>query len=409
MKVSYSCLIALALMRMPAPAHAQSIFQVVPTPNGHHGVRNNSLQAVAASSPSDIWAVGQTAIHFDGTSWTAFATPTIAGDNTSYLDGVVDISPTEAWAAGNVGIGTASPNQVIERWDGTAWSLYPGPVFGAGRQPSIYGMAGASATNIWAVGALLVDNEYLEALYEHWDGAAWTAQTGPLYGFIRGISAGADNDIWVVGYSGNATFSEHYDGATWKPVRTPNVGTGPNSLGAVVALAPNDVWAVGYSTASLKPPPGKYDVPTKTLIEHYDGTSWSVMPSPNVGPDSQYQSNRLLGVTAVSPNDIWAFGSYFAASGSEYQMTLVLHWDGTSWSVVPSPSPQPGNFRADILSGGVATAPDSVWLVGSEDPATRGRPVTVTLVLHTSGAVAQASGLCKASEARPVSHPAAES
>jgi hypothetical protein len=188
-----------------------------------------------------------------------------------------------------------------------------------------------------------------------------------------------------VGYSGDSTFSERYDGTDWTLVRTPDVGTGPNVLNAVLALAPNDVWAVGYSTATQKPPPGKYDVPTKTLIEHYDGTSWSVVPSPNVGPDSQYQSNRLLGITAVSSTDIWAFGSYFAASGSENQMTLVLHWDGTSWSLVPSPSPEPGNFRADILFGGVVTAPGSVWIVGSLDPAAEGKPVTATFVLHTTG------------------------
>ena len=116
---------------------------MVPTPNGHHGPTNNALQAVAASSPSDIWAVGQTAIHFDGTQWTAFATPEINGDNTSYLDGVVDISPTEAWAAGIVGIGTATPNQVIEHWNGTAWSVFQGPTFTASDQPAIYGMTAA--------------------------------------------------------------------------------------------------------------------------------------------------------------------------------------------------------------------------------------------------------------------------
>jgi hypothetical protein len=375
----------LALIGAVSPAPAQSIFTVVPTPNGHHGPTNNALQAVAASSPSDIWAVGQTAIHYDGTEWTAFATPMIHGDNTSYLDGVVDISPTEAWAAGIIGIGTATPNQIIEQWNGTAWTVYPGPTFAAGDQPAIYGMAATSGTDIWAVGSLLVDSEALQALYEHWDGTAWTATTGPLYGFVRGVSADAPNDVWAVGYNGNVTFAERYDGTNWARVATPNVGTGPNSLGGVLALAPDNVWAVGFSTASTMPPPGDYDVPTKTLIEHYDGTGWSVVPSPNVGPDSQYQSNRLLGITAVSPTDIWAFGSYFAASGSENQMTLLLHYDGASWSLAPCPSPEPGNFEADILYSGVSPSPGNVWIVGSEDPATTGKPITVTFVLHTTG------------------------
>jgi len=377
----------LALIGAPALTHAQSVFTVVPTPNGHHGTTNNALEAVSASAPSDIWAVGQTAIHFDGTQWTAYPTPMINGDNTSYLDGVVDVSPSEAWAGGIVGIATATPNQVIEHWNGAAWSVYPGPTFSAAEQPAIYSMTGVSANDIWAVGSLLVNNQFLYALYEHWDGTAWTAKAGPFHGFFRGVSADAPNDIWAVGYSGLnfVTFSEHYDGTSWSLVNTPDVGSGPNVLNGVVALAPNDVWAVGYSTASQKPPPGQFDVPSKTLIEHYDGTGWSVVPSPNVGPNSQYQSNKLYGVTAVSSTDIWAFGSYFAASGNGNQMTLVLHWDGASWSVNPSPSPKPGDFRSDVLSGGVVTAPGNVWIVGSEDPATQGKPVTATLVLHTTG------------------------
>ena len=369
----------LALMWMPALTHAQSIFQVVPAPNLHTSPFQNELQRAAASSPSDIWAVGQSTIHFDGTHWTAFPAPMIHGDNTSYLDGLVAISPTEAWAAGLVGIGTANPNQVIERWDGAKWSVFPGPSFSPGDQPSIWDMTAVSANDIWAVGSLLVNNQLLEALFEHWDGTAWTAYTGSFHGFFRAVSAEAANDIWAVGYSGNVTFSEHYKGASWTLVRTPNVGTGPNSLNGVVALAPNDVWAVGYSTASQKPPPGKYDVPTKTLIEHYDGTSWSVVPSPNVGPKSQYQSNRLLGIVAVSPNDIWAFGSYFAASGSNVQSTLLLHWDGTSWRLAPCPNPSTGSVQTNILWGGVVPGPGNVWIVGAAEAGIK------TLVLHTTG------------------------
>jgi len=390
MTVKYSGALAIGLaigmICTAALMHAQSIFQVVPTPNGHHGVSNNSLSAAAASSPSDIWGVGQTTIHFDGATWTAFNAPMINGDNTSNLNGVVDISPTEAWAVGVVNTGEANPGQVIEQWNGTAWSVYSGPTFNPGDEPSLYGMTAVSATDIWAVGTLLTGTtQSLEALFEHWDGTAWTAQTGQFYGFMQGVSADAANDIWAVGYSGNVTFAQHYDGTNWTKFRTPDVGTGPNSLHGVLALAPNNVWAVGYSTATLKPPPNQYEVPTKTLIEHYDGTSWSVVPSPNVGPNSQYQSNRLLGITAVSPDDIWAFGSYFAASGSENQMTLVLHWDGTSWTIAPSPSPEPGNFLADILWSGVVTAPGNVWIMGSMAPATQGEPVTATFVLHTTG------------------------
>src|SRR5690349_8801242 len=82
-KINLSRAMRLALICTPVLTFAQSSFQVVPTPNGNHGARNNSLNAAASSSPSDIWAVGQTTIHFDGSQWTAFNAPMITGDFTS--------------------------------------------------------------------------------------------------------------------------------------------------------------------------------------------------------------------------------------------------------------------------------------------------------------------------------------
>ena len=113
---------------LPAQGQTQasSTFEVVPTPNQN---LNSELFAASASSSNDIWAVGQSTIHFDGTTWTAFPAPMIKGDNNSFLQGVVAISPTLAWAAGNLTDG-AHPGQVIEQWNGTKWRLFPGPSSG---------------------------------------------------------------------------------------------------------------------------------------------------------------------------------------------------------------------------------------------------------------------------------------
>src|SRR5260370_13497902 len=100
------CILAalFVIVNLSAPAvHAQSsadsaaapssIFTVVPTPNGHPRPYQNDLHSVSASSASDIWAVGQTAIHFDGSNWKAFSVPGIHGDNTSRLGRVMDFAP----------------------------------------------------------------------------------------------------------------------------------------------------------------------------------------------------------------------------------------------------------------------------------------------------------------------------
>ena len=349
---------------LPAQGQTQasSSFEVVATPNENP---NSELFAASASSPNDIWAVGQSTIHFDGTIWTAFPAPMIKGDNNSFLQGVVAISPTLAWAAGNVTDGAHS-GQVIERWNGTRWSLFPGPKFGKRDRAEVFAMTSSSANDVWAIGNLVkLGTGLASPLFEHWNGSAWTGTTLESNNqFLFGASADAVNDAWAVGFNGSdriTTSAMHWDGADWKSVATPNVGEGTNKLNAVLALSPNDVWAVGFSTPVA--PPRK--AATLTLTEHFDGTSWAVVPSPNIGPNSANQSNRLLGLTANSANDIWAFGSYFAADGSGRQMTLLLHWDGTSWTVASSPSPTKGGFPCDLLWTGVVSSPDDVWILGS--------------------------------------------
>jgi hypothetical protein len=348
------------------PAQGQTLagssFEVVPTPNEN---LNSELFAASASSPNDIWAVGQSTIHFDGTTWTAFPAPMIKGDNNSFLQGVVAISPTLAWAAGNVTDGS-HPGQVIEQWNGTKWSLFPGPRFGKKDQANVFAMTSSSANDVWAIGSLVnLGAGLVSSLFEHWNGTAWTATTvESTNDFLFGASADGTKDAWAVGFNSSnniSTSAMHWDGTNWKRVATPNVGEGTNKLNAVLALAPNDAWAVGFSTPVALPK----QAATMTLIEHFDGTSWAVVPSPNAGLNSANQSNRLFGLTANSANDIWAFGSYFAADGSGHQMTLLLHWDGIRWSIASSPSPTKGGFTCDLLWAGVVPALGDVWILGS--------------------------------------------
>src|SRR5207247_2279435 len=91
----------------------------------------------------------------------------------------------------------------------------------------------------------------------------------------------------------------------------------------VAAVSANDVWAVGYGA------PG-------TLTERWNGTAWSVVPSRNVGTNT----NQLNGVAAVSANDVWAVGQYWTGS---YWRALIEHWNGTAWSVLSSLSPGTGD------------------------------------------------------------------
>lgn len=61
------------------------------------------------------------------------------------------------------------------------------------------------------------------------------------------------------------------------------------------------------------------------------------------------------GVTALSAADAWAVGDVGATAG--LLKTLVVHWDGTRWARVPSPSP--GVQAAGSTLAGVSAAAPS--------------------------------------------------
>jgi hypothetical protein len=116
----------------------------------------------------------------------------------------------------------------------------------------------------------------------------------------------------------------------------------------MTAVSPRNIWAVGNS----------YDSRTSistTLIEHWDGTQWSIVSSPNVVP-----KDGLSGVTALTASSIWAVGDAYIASTTTHR-ALVEHWDGAQWSIVSIPTVG----SSDSLSG-IARVPHTkrTWAVG---------------------------------------------
>src|SRR5438034_7931616 len=112
--------------------------------------------------------------------------------------------------------------------------------------------------------------------------------------------------------------------ADWETVTSPNAGRQANSLASVAAVTDSDVWAVGWAfNQSL--------FAYRTLTEHWNGTRWSLVRSPNA--TNGY--NFLNGVGVVAANDVWAVGQ--AANGSTYG-TMIQHWNGTAWSIAFSPN-----------------------------------------------------------------------
>ena len=111
---------------------------------------------------------------------------------------------------------------------------------------------------------------------------------------------------------------------SWSFVSSPNLTpSNGNTLLSVSCLSATDCTGVGYFQHTG----------TDILIESWNGTAWSIAPSVNPIPGGG--DAKLNSISCVSVSNCTAVG-YFSISGPE--MTLVESWNGTSWSIVPSPN-----------------------------------------------------------------------
>jgi hypothetical protein len=143
----------------------------------------------------------------------------------------------------------------------------------------------------------------------------------------------------------------------------PNPGSS-DRLNGVSALSPTAAWAVGSFFNGTS---------EQTLVLRWKGTSWKVSASPSPGGT---HGSSLSAVSADSASDAWAVG--FFNDGSRTN-TLALHWNGSSWTQVTVPDP--GVSQA-LLTGVVALSPTNAWAVGTFFDGSQDR----TLIVHWNGA-----------------------
>jgi hypothetical protein len=191
---------------------------------------------------------------------------------------------------------------------------------------------------------------------ERWDGSAWRIVASPNFGATSGLVGVAAPDAahaFAVGSRGptsglhNRALVEQFDGTDWSVAPTPRTGPGGSYLAGTAAVSGDDAWAVGGRTRSSGRP--------EALAEHWDGLTWSIVHTPRI---SHARGVGLGSVSAVSATDAWAVGAFFR--GRQGTQPLAEHWDGAAWSIVPTPAPGP-DFA---LSSVDAVSADDVWAVG---------------------------------------------
>ena len=143
-------------------------------------------------------------------------------------------------------------------------------------------------------------------------------------------------------------------GLTWSIVPSPNTSqTQDNELTAVSCSGPSACIAVGFYYT----PETRGGTAYQTLIESWNGSVWSIVPSPNTSPT---QDNLLKGVSCSGPSTCVAVGSQSNASAEQ---TLIESWNGSAWSIVPSPNGSP--TQDNVLNAVSCTGPSACVAVGN--------------------------------------------
>jgi hypothetical protein len=182
------------------------------------------------------------------------------------------------------------------------------------------------------------------------------------YNVLYGVSASSAADAWAVGslcckpgYFGDGTLTEHWNGTAWSIVPSPDFFRIDDVLNGVADLSAANVWAVGY----IRPFASQT---TSPLIIHWNGSSWGITAASTSVPGT------LRAISADSATDIWAVGD------DAHGHAVAMRYNGTMWSPVPLPT----TGASGSLRGVKAFGPADVWAVGSS-------ATTKTLVLHWTG------------------------
>lgn len=291
-------------------------------------------------------------------SWMQVDTPNV-GNSVTRLTDVAVLSPVDAWSVGYWRSVPSGRGPLALRWNGSEWTPVdlPGTAH-LGTFPETAGVEAAPTGEVWVVGSVTTTYPannlplvlgWRDGSWEYVETVTLRPQTeypyGARGGFAYAVDALAADDVWAVGLAngfGDAQASSvpmalHWDGSSWTDVDVPIVANRHHELNDLVMISPDDVWAVGdYRNIA-----GTF----RGVTYHWDGTVWSHIPS----PIEEVSQSGLEDIAATGPDDIWALGG---ADG----IVILMHWDGSQWSLAEPPPNSGGSL--------VAVGSNDLWVSG---------------------------------------------
>ncbi len=284
----------------------------LPPPSGTPSGAGSSLAAVACPTSTTCFAVGIGAYEWNGGTWSTVNLPAPAGSSTNFM-GMSCPSPTLCFVLGgamNTSSTSISSTGIIDEWSSGSWSSVANVP-----QPSASGLYNVmtaiscpSATACLAVGTsqpAASGSTPPTSVADEWNGTTWSSIAPSPSG--QGLSAVGCATTTTCFLAGPGTLLD-WNGSTFTSATMPGSSPYINALTCVSATA---CYAEGLSNGSGT---------TSTLLDAWDGTSWSKIPTPNgAGP-----INALSGLACPASNQCFAVGYSATCGSSPTGGTLVL-------------------------------------------------------------------------------------
>lgn len=237
------------------------------------------------------------------------------------------------------------------------WTIQPSPDHLPGEN-LLYGVSCASPNVCDAVGGWFTRQQVPFLLAEGWNGKTWTLQAvpkpnGAAFALFYAVSCPTPKDCVAVGDDSDGMVGAQWNGHRWsiQPQTFPK-GAYFSLLRGVSCLSATLCTAVGWYSQVVN-----HTLKYFSLAARWNGTAWSIPPTPNpVGS----KGTQLYGVSCTSATSCIAVGSY--EDKAQSVSALSEAWNGTNWSIQTIPAPK--GSAGTALYGVSCTAPSACTAVG---------------------------------------------
>ena len=207
----------------------------------------------------------------------------------------------------------------------------------------------SSTYGYWTIRRANYNNPTMQPAYRRdlLQGGTWEPDTD---------TQGRDSDIAFELWGGPPTVSP------WKFVESPPEDRAVLWGVQSIQDQPDDVWAVGHEKIFF----GQFSFDLHSLAIHWDGSTWTQVPTPSPGayPDGGTDVS-LNDVSGAATDDVWAVGNYKTQHPDGFIgfQTFAIHWNGSDWSQVETPITVNGTSGADLDAVAVVSE-NEVYAVG---------------------------------------------